>query len=790
MPLPTNPNFPADKKSLPTQPATPVAPTTAPTPVQPAGETEKQRVILQPGEGNIKANIADIGKKEEVKIVKAVRTAKGKLTSEDILTKDYNTFLKPVEKKIVELLDTARERFSQLGADELFAEARKQRGDAYQEQSYNIGDYLFAKITKDNIVRPEDAPKVIQAVINEMIGMGPIEPLWQNPNISEIMVNGPYDIKVELNGKIVDVPGAKFRDAKHLLELCQKILQDVGREVNASRPTADGRLPDYSRINVVAQNIAPEGPFLTIRRFPDTIFTVEELVKKNALTEEIALEIGNLVYKGCSMIVSGSTGSGKQLSHDTVIPTPTGMTTMGDLQVGEYVLDENGEPTLVTAKYSNKVPVAYEMTFSDGTKVVADEDHNWFTSTNFNENAEVRTTKDIFNTMSENHAVSVMSAPVAYSEKNLLTEPDVFGASLYGQTVIPTEYLYSSVKQREEFLKGVLGKDIIPAEGKIVLPNATKNILTGVRQIFHSLTFQTTLQGSTISYNTNSHRYIVDVQPVASVPMSCITVDSENHLYLATDAFITTHNTSMLNALSGCIPADERVITIEDNLELRLNPSKHILAMETKQKGAGSTDVGVVTIRDLVKNALRMRPDRIIVGEVRDEAAYDMLQAMNTGHDGSMTTVHANDPEGAIDRLTNLISQVGDFSPERALSLLANGVDIIVQVERYEDGSRRVSKIAELPSKLESKGRIITLEPRILWEFQQTGTEFRLDNEGNEKEYIVGEYVRVNELSEATVRKHRLDKKASLNLKELFEVSSIPKDEILGKLFDNEDADS
>ena len=367
MPLPTNPNFPSNN----------------PEPLKNKIDETKEKQILQPGEGLDKSVLDKLAtERNQLTVQPTLKTEKrGKLTSEDILKNDYETFLKPVEKNIIELLELTRKKFSELGADEAIAEARKYRGVKYAEQSANIGEYLFSNIAKNKLVRPDQTAKVIQAVINEMIGLGPIEPLWQNSEISEIMVNGPHDIKVEMRGKIVDVPGAQFRDAKHLLELCQKILQDIGREVNASRPTADGRLPDGSRINVVAQTIAPDGPYLTIRRFPDTIFTLKELVTRNAMSEEIAHEIGNLIHKGCSIIISGSTGSGKQLSHDTVIPTPTGMTTMGELKVGDYVLDAHGEPTIVTAKYSNKVPVAYEITFSDGTKVVADEDHNWLTST-------------------------------------------------------------------------------------------------------------------------------------------------------------------------------------------------------------------------------------------------------------------------------------------------------------------------------------------------------------------------------------------------------------------------
>lgn len=464
------------------------------------------------------------------------------LSAEDVINKDYSDFIKPHEEKILQMTDWVRTVLSDRGKDAELSAARRNRGKDYLRMANELDSLLLKYVSEENIIRQKDAPLVIACVINELLGLGPIESLWEDPRISEIMVNGPKDVKIEIGGKVRQAKGAEFRDAKHLLDVCQQILGDIGREVNIQRPMADGRLPDQSRINVVHPIVAPDGPYLTIRRFPDTIFTIKELVQKESITEEIAVEIGNLIYKGCSVIIAGGTGSGK---------------------------------------------------------------------------------------------------------------------------------------------------------------------------------------------------------------------------------------TSALNAFSGAIPFDERVITIEDNLELRLNPTKHVLAMEAKQ--ASASGEGSITIRDLVKNSLRMRPDRIVVGEVRDEAAYDMLQAMNTGHDGSMTTVHANDPEGAIDRLTNLISQVGDFSPERALALIAGGVDAMVIVERFEDGSRRVSNISEIPSVISSDGRLIKLEPRTLWEFRQSGTKIITDDEGNERETVVGEYVRVNNLSDSIIRKHRLDKKRDLTLTELYEISDIPK---------------
>jgi len=152
--------------------------------------------------------------------------------------------------------------------------------------------------------------------------------------------------------------------------------------------------------------------------------------------------------------------------------------------------------------------------------------------------------------------------------------------------------------------------------------------------------------------------------------------------------------TTLLNVLSGYLPSNERIITIEDSAELRLS-QEHVLRMEYRPpniEGAGE-----VTIRDLVRNALRMRPDRIVVGEVRDAAALDMLQAMNTGHDGSLTTVHANSPRDSISRLETMVMMAGMELPIRAIrEQISSAVDVIVQLARLRDGHRRIVQITEV----------------------------------------------------------------------------------------------
>jgi pilus assembly protein CpaF len=150
----------------------------------------------------------------------------------------------------------------------------------------------------------------------------------------------------------------------------------------------------------------------------------------------------------------------------------------------------------------------------------------------------------------------------------------------------------------------------------------------------------------------------------------------------------------LLNVLSGFIPPTERIVTAEDAAELRLR-QVHVISLESKPPNVEGR--GQITIRDLVRNALRMRPDRIIVGEVRGGEALDMLQAMNTGHDGSMSTVHANNPRDAINRLETLVLLAGTELPSRAIrGQIASAINVIVQTERLRGGARKIVSVAEV----------------------------------------------------------------------------------------------
>jgi len=187
--------------------------------------------------------------------------------------------------------------------------------------------------------------------------------------------------------------------------------------------------------------------------------------------------------------------------------------------------------------------------------------------------------------------------------------------------------------------------------------------------------------------------------------------------------------TTLLNALSSFIPSDERLVTIEDAAELRLQ-QEHVVRLETRPPNAEGR--GEVVARDLVKNALRMRPDRIIVGEVRGPEALDMLQAMNTGHEGSLTTVHANTPRDALARLETMILMAGTNLPNRAMrEQISSALDLIIQASRLSDGSRRVVSVTEVTG---MEGDVVTTqeiyrfrrrgispEGRIVGQFEATG---------------------------------------------------------------------
>ncbi|MGD0610092.1 MAG: ATPase, T2SS/T4P/T4SS family [Anaerolineales bacterium] len=190
----------------------------------------------------------------------------------------------------------------------------------------------------------------------------------------------------------------------------------------------------------------------------------------------------------------------------------------------------------------------------------------------------------------------------------------------------------------------------------------------------------------------------------------------ESRLNIVISGGTGSGKTTLLNILSGFIPGDERIITIENAAELQLR-QEHVVTLESRPPNIEGR--GEITIRQLVINALRMRPDRIIVGEIRDDAALDMLQAMNTGHDGSMTTLHSNSPRDTLSRLETMVLMAGMELPVRAIrEQVTSAIDMVIHQERMRDGSRKVTNITEVTG---MEGDVITMTDIFI--FEQTGFE-------------------------------------------------------------------
>ena len=304
---------------------------------------------------------------------------------------------------------------------------------------------------------------IFNLIQNEINGYGPLTDLLDNDSITEIMVNGPSDIYVEIDGKLIKDDSVSFINDKHIIRTIQRIVQPLGRTIDAANPMVDARLRDGSRLNAIIPPLSLKGPVLTIRKFAKNLDGIEDLLRMGSLTAKMATFLDAAVKAKLNIIISGGTGTGK---------------------------------------------------------------------------------------------------------------------------------------------------------------------------------------------------------------------------------------TTLLNMLSSFIDDHERIITIEDAADLRLKQS-HVISLETRS--VNYEGEGEVTIRDLVKNSLRMRPDRIIVGEVRGKEAFDMMQAMNTGHEGSITTLHANSPIDATNRLeTMLLMNDMDLPIPAIRGYIENAIDIIVQIDRLSDGKRKITSISEI----------------------------------------------------------------------------------------------
>ena len=321
--------------------------------------------------------------------------------------------------------------------------------------------------------------KLIGEICDDILGYGPLEPLLIRDDIADIMVNGAKHVFIETGGKM-EKTNIRFRDNQQLMNICQRIVSQVGRRVDESSPICDARLLDGSRVNVIAPPLAIDGPTLTIRKFKKDKLTLEDLVNFGSISPAAAKVLKIIGACQCNILISGGTGSGK---------------------------------------------------------------------------------------------------------------------------------------------------------------------------------------------------------------------------------------TTLLNCLTAFIHPDERIITCEDAAELQLQ-QPHVVRLETRPPNLEGK--GKITMSDLVKNCLRMRPERIIVGEVRGPEAFDLLQAMNTGHDGSMGTLHANSPREGLSRLESMITMGGFSLPVRTIrEMIVGSIDVVIQATRLRDGSRKITHITEV---LGMEGDVIVTQDLVVFE--------------------------------------------------------------------------
>jgi pilus assembly protein CpaF len=345
-----------------------------------------------------------------------------------------------------------------------------------------IRDIVAEIISIKNVVMSiAEQDALLDDICNDVLGYGPLEPLLARDDIADVMVNGANAVFIEVNGKISKT-GIRFRDNGQLMNICQRIVSQVGRRVDESSPICDARLPDGSRVNVIVPPLAIDGPTLTIRKFKKDKLKLSNLVEYGSISPSGAKILQIIGACRCNVLISGGTGSGK---------------------------------------------------------------------------------------------------------------------------------------------------------------------------------------------------------------------------------------TTLLNTLTAFIDPTERVITCEDAAELQLQ-QPHVVRLETRPPNLEGS--GQVTMRDLVKNCLRMRPERIIVGEVRGSEAFDLLQAMNTGHDGSMGTLHANTPREALSRLESMITMGGFSLPAKTIrEIIVAAVDVVIQAARLRDGSRRITQITEV---LGLEGETIITQDLLTYEIQ------------------------------------------------------------------------
>jgi pilus assembly protein CpaF len=694
------------------------------------------------------------------------------------------------------------------------------------------------------LITQTERAAIIKSILDETIGFGPLERVLADPSVTEIMVNGPSAIFVERNGLLQNEPGVVFMNEDHIRHIIDRVVAPLGRRIDESSPMVDARLPDGSRVNAIVPPLSLNGPTMTIRRFRQRPFTIDDLIRNATLTEEMATFLRACVQSRLSVLVSGGTGSGKTTLLNVLagfIPSDERIITVEDAaelqfyKVHPHVLRMEARPPNLEGR--GEIPIrqlvrnALRMrpnriivgevrgaetldmlqamnTGHEGsmTTVHANSPTDAFsrleTMVLWAEGASQlplpairkqlasaidivvqqnrmiggeRRVVSISEVQGIKHGDIILKDIFVYEQKGVSDTGRVFGDFTPTGVVpkaLPRLRRYGTPIEREHFtpryLESELGVELfsnpditeimvngpdtvyIEANGKMErrdnlrfrdeqhLLNVINTIVAPLgRRIDESSPMvdarlpdgsrvnvvidPLSLQGPVMTIRrfrpaAFTGQELVErgalTQPMLDFLRACV-IGKRNMLISGGTG---SGKTTFLNALSAFIPDHERLMTIEDAAELRLQ-KPHVIRLEARQ--ADQYGDGEITIRQLVRNALRMRPDRIIVGEVRGAEALDMLQAMNTGHEGSLTTVHANSPADAFARLeTMALFAESGLTNAAVREQMSSALHIVVQIGRLVDGQRRCLEIAEV---CEMDGGSVRVAP--IWRWRQTGLD-------------------------------------------------------------------
>lgn len=594
-----------------------------------------------------------------------------------------------------------------------------------------------------------DKAIILALITNEICGLGPLEPLFRDFTLKELACNGPFDIQVEKGGKMRKVPSCKFRDEEHLKSLIDRLYNSVNKQITKATPIERARLHDNSRVFAVDVSVAPSGPSLNIRRHTDEWVSPDMLLNFESASQEMMEWLGAHINAEFNFIVAGGTATGKSLTLDTPIPTAKGFKFMGDLTLSDTVFDTYGRETKITNIFEQKPREVYEIKFKNSKSVFCDLEHNWYVSKKETPSEFVTlTTKELLEKDFNNYIVPLSSSPIRFNLKkysdsynNILTEEiDNVINDIDNKLDLIREYEFSPIEIRNSLINKILE----------YYPNLNIDNYPVIKRIIRSLGYKD-LNDFSFS-EALSFEEIIDIQKTNRIEkMRCITVESNSHTYLFGEDYLTTHNTTLLAALTGFYRNDARLLTVERNIELRPAPGKLWgTPMEVIPPNPGAQTLGV-DMRTLVEATTQMRPDGIILGETTGPEAWDVTQALNSGHFGA-TTVHANGSNETIQRMIALISQADVIKGEALLQMLASSFDLIVVTTRFpEDGSRKITEICEIDTKVTTnEAGMPHLAVRPIW-------KFFADEFTTQGAKVRGEWKKVGEVSRERRTKHNLD---------------------------------